>query len=136
MRHLTGGTTIDTATYMLNITDVGFTRRSLRRYSITVSFHLNRMFIAQSPRNRCRVSSRKSLVWDTEDTSGNPHWSISIIDLEITGSTTDQTEIGRLVFDITTFNADPAKFHVTIGGFEVYGHLHNSQETNDLLMKL
>ena len=113
--------TIDTATYMMNITDVGFNRRSRRRYSITVSLPERIFLIAQSPTPADVEFHLRGLVWDAEDTAGNPLTGLpATIPLEITGKTTDQTEIGRLVFDIPTFNADPGKVHVTIGGFEVY----------------
>lgn len=94
---------------------VGFTRRSRRRYSVTISFQ-EQMFIAPIDPANDVTFHLENLSWDTEDTAGNPLTGLpSTIDRTINGSTTAKVSAGRLVFDIPTFNADPAKVWLTIG---------------------
>ena len=99
---------------------VGFTRRSRRRYSITMSFP-EQMFILKNASPVNVDFYLDGLVWDTEDSSGAPLTQTdssalpSLLHLQIVGSATENVSVGRLVFDIPTFNADPAKVHVTLG---------------------
>lgn len=105
---------------------VGFTRRSRRRYSITIGLS-EKIFIAQRTPAINIDFHIENLTWNALDSSGNvltdnqavPQPLPTIRSLQVDGSTTARTEVGRLVFDLPTLNADPEIFHVTIGQFRV-----------------
>lgn len=105
---------------------VGFTRRSRRRYSITIGLS-ERLFIAQRTPAINIDFHIDNLTWNALDANGNtlmdnqsvPQPLPTIRSLQIDGSTTARTEVGRLVFDLPTLGADPETFHVTIGQFRV-----------------
>lgn len=113
-------TTAISKSVVMTTSSVGFTRRSRRRYSITMSFP-EQMFILKNASPVNVDFYLDGLVWDTEDSSGTSLTQTdgsslpNLLHLQITGSATENISVGRLVFDIPTFNADPAKAHVTLG---------------------
>jgi hypothetical protein len=113
------------AKFIINKTDIGFTRRSRRRYSLNVGFQeAIYLGVGVDINFRLHTNFTTALAKDgspLQDTGSNAVTGIPYLDLNVANpaSATELLRVGSLTFDIPTFSADPGELKVTITDFKV-----------------
>ena len=136
----TSDTSIHTVTgtaspVVLTKASAGFTRRSRRRYSINISFP-EQIFIAASGTASFGLDidyvTKDSAAGTLTDNNGNPLLNGKIVpDVTLTAPAGEDLAVGRVQFDLPTFNADPVHLDIRIKNF--YSESSTTQMSNSNL---